>query len=140
MSDSTSLRDAAHAAYLAYCEQQARMRAIEWRDRVRRANKELEERLGLESADWQVAEHPAPVKLVCTIEGITLGADFDEGEAYLRVHVLNEEGDMYWPVVYDLAELGKYLAENEENREHFKQLVGEEVLARITGETANEPR
>lgn len=127
MSESTSLRDAAHAAYLAYCEQQARMRAIEWRDRVRRANKELERLLGLESADWQAPTEAAPVKLVCTIEGITLGAAFEDCDVYLRVHVLGEEGDMCWPTVYDLAQLGKYLAEDAENREHFERITGEQT-------------
>jgi hypothetical protein len=127
MSDSTSLRAAAHAAHMAYCEQQNRMRMIERRDRERRANRELEKILELPPAAWQVPTEAAPVNLVTTIEGITFGVSFDDGDVELRVHVLGEEGDMYWPVVYDLARLGYHLAEDAENREHFARITGDQA-------------
>lgn len=125
MTDSTSLREAAHAAYLDYCERQTRMRAIEWRDRVYRANKEVSERLGLScELDWQPSD-AAPVKMFTSVDGIILGAEFSEGECFLRVNILSSEGENSWPIVYDLADLGRYLAEDEESHEYFERIAGE---------------
>lgn len=116
----TTLREAAHTAYLEWSAEQSDRRARQFSDWVRRANRALDNVLGFGPAQWERAGAGAEgiVDITCILDGVNLGAELDGSylntEVILRCMVFNSDGNLAWRTIYSLADLGRYLAEHDD--------------------------